>query len=71
MNDDSILTTYSISTPIRLAMYESKFNIYEYQNKHTNKGTLAFKIKQDEYKFVDMELKKQRNKEAKALSDFD
>ena len=70
LNKDSIITTYSIATPIRLAMYESGFNIYEYQSNYTNKGTLAFKIKQDEYKFVDMELKKQRNKQAKALSDF-
>ena len=50
-------------------MYEAGFFIYE--NRPTKrKITLALKEKKDILgKFVDMELKKQRNKEALALHD--
>jgi hypothetical protein len=50
-------------------MYEAEFFIYE-NRPVKRKITLAFKQKQDLIeKYVDMELKKQRNKEAVALYD--
>lgn len=67
LNKDAIVTTYSIATPVRLSMYESGLYIYEIKAK--KRSTIAFKEKQDSYKYIDMELKKQRNKEAKALRD--
>lgn len=69
LNEDAIVTTYSIATPVRLSMYESGLYIYEITNKDKRKSTVAFKTKIDQYKYIDMELKKQRNKSAKALRD--
>ena len=67
--DDCIISTYAIATPIRLSMYEAKFFIYEHRP-IKRKITLAFKEKQDIIgKYIDMQLKKQRNKEAIALYD--
>ena len=64
-----IMSSYAIATPIRLSMYEAGFFIYE-NRPVKRKITLAFKQKQDLIeKYVDMELKKQRNKEAVALYD--
>ena len=67
--ENSILTTYAISTNIRLSMYEAGFFIYE-TRPTKRKITLAFKQEQLIIgKYIDMELKKIRNKEAKALFD--
>jgi len=64
-----IVTTYSIATPVRLSMSESGLYIYEIQSDTKRKSTIALKAKNEEYKFIDMELKKQRNSNAKALRD--
>lgn len=64
INDNGIITTYSVSTPVRLGMYKAGFFIYEYKNEKTRRGTLAFKTKQNIEGFVDMELKQQRNPQA-------
>ncbi len=66
---DSIMSTYSIATPVRLSMYEAGYYIYEYAP-IKRKSSLCFKTSQEKIgKFIDMELKKQRNKEAKAIYD--
>ncbi len=68
-NENTIITTYSVSSNIRLSMYEAGFEIYEIKP-IKKKQTIAFKTKQNiEAKYIDMELKKQRNKDAKALHD--
>lgn len=68
-NDDAILTTYSVATSIRLSMYEAGFEIYQIKPVK-KKQTLALKTKKDiEAKYIDMELKKQRNQEAKPIYD--
>jgi len=70
---NAVITTYSIATPIRLGIYENGMWIYEYKTKLKDRSTLAFKTKPDiiydEYKYIDMELKKQRNPIAKSLKD--
>lgn len=67
--NSSIITTYAISTNIRLSMYEAGFFIYE-TRPTKRKITLAFKNKQEIIgKYIDMELKKLRNKDAYALLD--
>lgn len=66
----TILTTYSIATPIRLALYENDFNIYSYKAQNIRESTIATFTKLP-LTLVDMELKKQRNPQAKALSDSD
>jgi tRNA U34 5-methylaminomethyl-2-thiouridine-forming methyltransferase MnmC len=65
-SSDAILTTYSIATPVRLGLYESGFYVYEYASDYTRSGTIASKSKLP-LKLIDMELKKQRNPEAKSL----
>jgi tRNA U34 5-methylaminomethyl-2-thiouridine-forming methyltransferase MnmC len=66
---DCIMSSYAIATPIRLSMNEAGFYIYEHRPVK-RKITLAFKEKQEVIgKFVDMVLKKERNKEAVALYD--
>lgn len=68
-NETSIVTTYAVSTNIRLSLYEAGFEIYQIQPVK-KKQTIAFKTKQNiDAKYIDMELKKQRNKEAKAIYD--
>ncbi|MGB5866311.1 MAG: MnmC family methyltransferase [Arcobacteraceae bacterium] len=68
---DAILTTYSIATPIRLSIYENDFSIYEYKPENSNRITIALnkKEREDQYKYIDMELKKTRNITAKPLYD--
>ena len=68
-SENTIITSYSVSTNIRLSMFEAGFEIYEIKP-IKKKQTIAFKTKQKiDAKYIDMELKKQRNKEAKALHD--
>ena len=71
LQNDAIITTYSIATPIRLSIYNNGLNIYEYKPDSSNRITLALNKKQIDknYKYIDMELKKQRNKTAIALKD--
>lgn len=69
---DCIVTTYSISSRVRLSMAEAGFFNYEYLLENKRKSTLAFKQKQEKVgKYIDMDLKKTRNKELKALYDRD
>jgi tRNA U34 5-methylaminomethyl-2-thiouridine-forming methyltransferase MnmC len=68
--NDAVMTTYSISSNVRLSMYEAGFFIYEINPSGNRKQTIALKSKKDiEAKYIDMELKKSRNKEAKAFYD--
>jgi len=71
LSNDAILTTYSIATPIRLSIYENNFSIYEYKPESSNRITIALnkKAKAEQYKYIDMELKQQRNTSARALYD--
>jgi len=73
LNTDAIITTYSIATPIRLSMYNNDLKIYEYKPDNSNRITVALNKEEldTNYKYIDMELKQQRNKTAKALKDKD
>ncbi len=68
-NKDCVMSTYSVATPIRLSMNEAGFFIYEYRPEK-RKITLATKEKKDILgKFINMDLKRERNKQAKAIYD--
>lgn len=71
LSSDAILTTYSIATPIRLSIYKNDFSIYEYKPDNSNRITIALNKKDihNEFKYIDMELKQERNKSAQALYD--
>lgn len=69
-NDEAVVTTYAIATPIRLSLYKAGFEIYEINPTVNRKQTIALKKKQNiDAKYIDMKLKQIRNKEAKALYD--
>ena len=66
---DCVMSTYSVATPIRLSMNEAGFYIYEYRPVK-RKITLATRTKKDILgKYIDMDLKRERNKEARAIYD--
>lgn len=66
---NAIMSSYAIATPIRLSMYEAGFYIYELRPQK-RKITLSFTNKQQKIgTFIDMELKKERNINAKAIYD--
>ena len=68
-NENAIVTTYSVATSIRMSMNEAGFEIYQIKPVK-KKQTIAFKNRQDiDAKYIDMELKKLRNKDACALYD--
>jgi len=71
LNDNAIITTYSIATPIRLSIYKNDLYIYEYKPDSSNRITIALNKKQTypDYKYIDMELKQIRNTTAKPLYD--
>ena len=69
-SNDIIITTYSSATPIRLAMYENGFKIYNPPKSSVRSGTIA-SLRELNLEPIDMELKRQRNPNAKALSDED
>jgi tRNA U34 5-methylaminomethyl-2-thiouridine-forming methyltransferase MnmC len=69
MNLDGILTTYSVATPVRLSLFENDFFIYENKSEFCRRGTLAFLKPQSIDNFVDMQLKKTRNPDAKPIFD--
>ena len=69
-SEDIIITTYSIATPARLSMYEAGFKVHILPKDKVRSGTIASLQKLD-LEEVDMELKKQRNPEAKAYRDRD
>lgn len=69
-SNDAVLTTYSISTNVRLSLFEAGFEIYEINPSGNRKQTIALKQRKEfEAKYIDMKLKMQRNKEASAIYD--
>ena len=50
-------------------MYENGINIYQNRLNNLRDGTIGLMSKSDNYEMIDMELKKTRNTEAKALID--
>jgi tRNA U34 5-methylaminomethyl-2-thiouridine-forming methyltransferase MnmC len=71
----SVITTYSIASPVRMSIYENNFYIYEYQSNTKKKSTIAsnFKIESDsniEVKWINMEKKQLNSPNAISLSDY-
>jgi len=69
-NDDAILTTYSTAAAIRLGLYENGFYIFVHRAEMMRYSTVA-SLKMLELEYIDMELKKVRNTEAKSMRDVD
>jgi len=67
-SDDAIMTTYSSATPVRMGMWESGFKLFIPPKSNVRSGTIAT-LGLLELESIDMELKLQRNPEAKSLKD--
>jgi tRNA U34 5-methylaminomethyl-2-thiouridine-forming methyltransferase MnmC len=59
LNEEGVITTYSIATPVRLALYEAGFYLYEKEIEGVKKITIASKRRLD-LKEIDMFLKAKR-----------
>ena len=66
--DDAILMTYSTAIATRMGLYENGFFIFLYHANLARRSTIA-SLKMLDFEYVDMELKKVRNKEARSIRD--
>ncbi|MCJ7766577.1 MAG: MnmC family methyltransferase, partial [Thiovulaceae bacterium] len=69
INDDGILTTYSMALKTRLALHENGFNIYLNKGKGYRDATLASRSELTGYEKVDMAHKISCNREVRPLID--
>lgn len=69
IKDDGILTTYSIALPIRIALWESGFNVYLNSGEGFRDATVASASKLDIYGVVDVEHKMKCNPKVTSLRD--
>ncbi|CAA6811073.1 MAG: SAM-dependent methyltransferase (EC [uncultured Sulfurovum sp.] len=69
--DDAILTTYSTAAAVRLGLYENDFFIFLHHAHKMRSSTVASMKMLPELEYVDMELKKLRNTEARSMNDRD
>jgi len=68
--EDTILTTYSTAIAVRMGLYENGFKIFVLYGKDVRYSTVA-SSNMLELEYIDMELKKSRNLEARSLRDSD
>lgn len=68
LSEDGIITTYSVATPIRYALYKLGFNLYTHNNENIRSGTIASKKKLN-LKEVNFEEKLKRVKNPYYLTD--
>ncbi len=67
--EDAILTTYSTAAAIRLGLYENGFYIFVQRAEMMRYSTVASLKMLDDLEYIDMELKKERNTEARSMRD--
>ena len=67
--DDAILTTYSTAAAIRLGLYENDFFIFVHRAEMMRYSTVASLVMLEGLEYIDMELKKVRNIEARSMRD--
>jgi len=70
-HDDALLTTYSTAAAVRLGLYENGFNIFVHRAEMMRYSTVASLKMLESLEYIDMELKKQRNSQARSLRDAD
>ena len=69
--DDAILTTYSTAAAIRLGLYENGFYIFVHRAEMMRYSSVASLKMLEDLEYIDMELKKIRNSEARSMKDKD
>ena len=70
-SDDAVLTTYSTAAATRMGLYENGFELHHYDAPNTRRSLIASPKKIESLEWIDMELKKVRNPDAKSLRDRD
>jgi len=68
-HDNTILTTYSTAAAIRLGLYENGFHIFVHRAEMMRFSTVASLKMLEGMEYIDMELKKVRNPEARSMRD--
>jgi tRNA U34 5-methylaminomethyl-2-thiouridine-forming methyltransferase MnmC len=66
---DAILTSYSTAIATRMGLYENGFYIFVHRAEKMRYSSVASLRMLEGLEYIDMELKKSRNKEAKSLKD--
>jgi len=69
--EDALLTTYSTAAAVRLGLYENDFLIFVHRAQMMRYSTVASLKMLEDVEYIDMELKKQRNAEARSMKDRD
>lgn len=69
--EDAVLTTYSTAAAIRLGLYENDFYLHIHRAEKMRDSTVASRKKLEGFEYIDMELKKVRNTQARSLRDGD
>ncbi len=69
--NDVVLTTYSTASATRMGLYENGFGVYIHRGSEVRYSTIASPMRLDGFEYIDMELKKIRNPNAKSLKDRD
>ncbi len=67
---NTIITTYSVASSVRMGLYENGYNIFLVDGKGVRSSTIA-SPKILDLKYIDMELKKARNPKARSFRDSD
>lgn len=67
----AILTTYSTSTPVRLALHDNGFKIYSYTHEKVREGTIASLKKIEDLVEVDMIKKRELSSKKNPFYDID
>jgi len=67
--NDVILTTYSTAIATRMGLFENDFNIFLYSGERVRSSTVASPQMLTGVEYIDMELKKVRNPEARSMKD--
>ncbi|NWF66215.1 MAG: hypothetical protein HXX81_01980 [Campylobacterales bacterium] len=70
MNEKAILTTYSVASPVRLALFENGFYIYEYKSDVRN-STIATNFKSENLVEFDMQQKLKNAPNTKMIRDIE
>ncbi|MFT7823394.1 MAG: MnmC family methyltransferase [Sulfurimonas sp.] len=70
-NEDAVLTTYSTAIATRMGLHENGFEIFLYEGDDARRSTIASPQMIRGLEYVDMELKKIRNPQARSLKDSD
>ncbi|EIF50390.1 tRNA (5-methylaminomethyl-2-thiouridine)(34)-methyltransferase MnmD [Sulfurovum sp. AR] len=67
--EDALLTTYSTAAAVRLGLYENDFFIFVHRAEMMRFSTIASLKMLDGLEYIDMELKKLRNPQARSMKD--